>query len=105
MNRTIRRLLARIPTKLPQGVTEFNAWSDDILDIYQLPNNDSTKFAIAVAVLHLKATDAFVPKSYFGNILLKGAASQIAQSIMVECKDRQAAKAAEEAKAQASNET
>jgi len=103
MKKTIRKILALIPTKLPIGVEAFNTWSDDILDLYDMPNNDSTKFAIAVSVLHLKSTDAYVPKHYFGNILLKGAASQIANSIMIDCKERQAALAKAEQEAAAAN--
>lgn len=99
MKRSIKRLLANFPTKLPQGVSEFETWSDDILDIYQMPNNDSLKFALAVSILHLKSTDAYMPKSFFGKTLIKGAASQVAGSIMQECKARQEAAAKAEQQA------
>jgi len=89
MNRAIKRLLNHIPTKLPQGMTEFETWANDIIDTYEMPSNDSVKFAIAVAILHLKSDEGSKPKAYFGNILLKGAASQIAQAIMQDCKARQ----------------
>lgn len=99
MKRFFKRLLANVPSKLPQGLQEFTAWSDDIIDTYQMPNNDSIKFAIAVAILHLKADDAYKPKAYFGKILVKGAASQVAGSIMHECKTRQETLAKAEAAA------
>ena len=89
MIKQLKRLLYHIPTKLPQGVTSFNAWTNDIIETYEMPNNDSVKFAIAVAILHLKSDQGYVPKSYFGKILIKGASSQIAQVVMQECKHRQ----------------
>ncbi len=89
MKRAIKRLLANLPSKLPQGMTEFDTWSNDIIDTYEMPNNDSIKFALAVAILHLKAEDGYKPKAYFGRVLIKGAASQIAGAIMQDCKKRQ----------------
>jgi hypothetical protein len=97
MKRLLRRLLAFIPTRLPMGMTEFDKWSDDILDLYDMPNNDSTKFAIATAIMHLGATDAFKAKEYFGRLLIKGAATQIAYAQMQDAKKRQEEKAKEAA--------
>ena len=99
MLKSIKRLLAHIPTKLPQGMTSFEDWSNDIIDTYDMPSNDSVKFAIAVAILHLKSDEGYKAKAYFGNILIKGASSQIAQAVMQDCKARQelAIKAANEA--------
>lgn len=54
------------------------------------------KFAIATQILHLNSTDGYKPKRYFGLTLIKGAASQIAHSIMMECKAKQEAKALQE---------
>lgn len=100
MIKALKRLLARIPTRLPQGVTEFEKWSDDIIDLYDMPNNDSIKFALAVSIMHLKPTESHVPKSYFGATLQKGASTQVAHQVMQDCKTRQEAKAAEERAAQ-----
>lgn len=93
----LRRIVCLFPSKLPQGMAEFEKWANDILDVYGLPNNDSTHFALATAVMHLNATDAYKPKEYFGRVLLKGAATQVAYAQMNLAKERQAAKAAEEA--------
>lgn len=101
MKKVLKRILALLPTKLPQGMTEFNTWADDILDIYNMPNNDSTKFALATAVMHLPATKAFVSKEYFGRILVKGAANQVVYAVMQEAKERQAEKARQEQEAAA----
>ena len=107
MINSVKRLLAHIPTKLPQGMASFEAWSDDIISTYNMPSNDSVKFAIAVAILHLKSDEGYKPKAYFGNILIKGASSQIAQAVMQDCKARQelAIKAANEAAANQPEDT
>ena len=100
MKKLLQRLLAQLPCKLPMGVTEFHTWADSILDTYELPNNDSTKFALASAIMHLDATSAFKPKAYFGKMLIKGAASQVAHFLFQELKNKQleaAAKAQQEA--------
>lgn len=101
MTKSLRKLLAFLPCKLPQGIQEFESWSNDILDLYDMPNNDSTKFALAVAVMHLDATSAYKPKHYFGKILLKGAATQVVHAVMQDLKEKQAAKAKAEQEAAA----
>ena len=101
MKRAIKKLLNKRKTLLPQGVTEFNNWANDILDTYDIPNNDSTHFALATAVMHAKNGESLHSKESFARTLQKGAANQIAHYIMQECKARQEAivKAAQEAEA------
>lgn len=88
VQRFFRRLFALIPTKLPQGRAEFIAWAEDILDLYGLPVNDSTRGALAVMVVHLNAQDGYKAKEYFGRTLIKSAASQIAHAYFVEMKTK-----------------
>jgi len=89
LKRLARRLKALFPSLLPQGVSDFDSWANDILDIYQMPNNDSTKFALAVMITHLPPTQAYKPKHYFGMTLLKGASTQIAFAVMDTVKNKQ----------------
>lgn len=84
------KLSFMFPTKLPQGMTEFDAWANDISNVYGLPSNDSVKFALATMVLHAKSTDAYVPKHYFGMSALKSAANQVAAGVMQDLKQKQA---------------
>ena len=84
-----RRIMAFIPTKLPVGMTEFDAWASDIADLYNAPNNDSVKFSLAVMIMHLGPTEARKAKEYFGRTLHKGAATQVAHAIMQELKEKQ----------------
>ena len=101
----IKKLLNKRATKVPQGVTEFTTWANDILDTYGLPNNDSTHFALATAVMHAKNGESYFSKESFARTLEKGAANQIAHYIMNECKDRQQKLVEEEAKKAAEQQT
>ena len=92
-----------IPSPLPRGVTEFHTWADEIIGLAGVPNNDSTKFGLAVSITHLGPTEANKPKKHFIDILHKGAATQIAFAIMDELKAKQ--KAAIEAELEATRKT
>lgn len=86
MKKFIKRLLAKRRTKMPQGVTEFNTWCDDIIWTYDLPNNDSIRFALASEVLHSKPEAAYAPKEYYGFRMLKGASNEVAVAMMRDLK-------------------
>lgn len=93
-------LLAYIPTPLPIGMEEFNVWAKSVLALTNLPDNDSTRFALASTIPHQKAERFRVPKILFANMLQKSAANQIGGAVMHELKEKQrlaieAAKAAE----------
>jgi len=83
------KALSYLPSKLPQGMTEFETWAKSIIDTYQMPDNESVRFALASAVLHLPATAAYTSKAYFGKILLKGASSQVSYQVMEDLKTKQ----------------
>lgn len=91
--KTIKKLLNTIlfqfPTPLPKGMTEFHAWADSIINHYDMPNNDSTKWPLAIAIMHLPPTASRIAKSHFGRTLLKGAANQVADSYMRDAKEKQ----------------
>jgi hypothetical protein len=95
----LRKLFAMLPHKLPQGMAEFETWAKSIIDIYEMPDNDSIRFALATAIMHLPATASHRPRAYFGAILIKGAASQVANQVFYDMKLKQQIKAEEEAKA------
>lgn len=87
--RFFRELSYHIPSRLPQGMTEFHAWADSIIDHYGMPNNDSTKWPLAIAITHLSPTTAYMPKKHFGNVLNKAAATQVAFAYIQEAKEKQ----------------
>ena len=82
---------------LPLGRMEFEAWSDRIIELAQIPGatKESLKFAVAEMVLHVKPTQSFESYGHFVHQLRKGAANQVAHSVFVELKERRNAKANE----------
>ena len=104
-----RYILSFFPSCLPIGDAQFKAWFDDLTFVYDLPDNDSVRFAVGTMIMHME--DAWrdpkgkwhfyykMPKRYFGLKLLKGGAQQQAYNVMNDIKARAAAaqKAAEEA--------
>lgn len=104
LKKLARRVKALLPSKLPQGMTEFDQWSDDVLDIYNMPNNDSTKFSLAVMITHLAPTEAYKPKHYFGLTLVKSASVQVAFAVMDQLKKKQAEKAKKDAEEAAASQ-
>lgn len=93
-------LLAYVPTRLPIGMTEFDTWAKSVIDLTRLPDNDSTRFALASTVPHQKADKFLTPKIKYAWLLEKSAANQVAFGIMTELKEKQQ-KLAEEAAKQA----
>jgi hypothetical protein len=97
-------LLAYIPTPLPIGMTEHEKWAGSVIALTNLPDNDSTRFALASTIPHQKAENFLVPKIKMARLLEKSAANQIAGAVMHELKDKQLKRAAEEAAKQAAEE-
>ncbi len=99
VSKPFRLLVSLFPTALPVGMTAFNAWADDIIDLYSFPNNDSIKFSLASMVMHLGPTTAFKPKFHFFLMVRSGMSKQIAAATFQEIKNKQEAlaKAAQEA--------
>ncbi len=83
---------------LPLGRREFEAWSDRIIELAQVPGatNESQKFALSEMVLHVKPTQSFESYGYFVHQLRKGAANQVAHTIFQELKEKRNARAKEE---------
>lgn len=96
MKKVVRWVISFIPTPLPSGLTEYSSWADDILSLSKVPDNDSTRFTIAVMILHLNSTEDRKPKRFFVKSLNKAAANEIANSIATGLKEKQRTAAAEE---------
>lgn len=89
LNKLLKRLIARIPEKLPTGIAEFNFWSAEIIDIYEFPDNDSIKFALATMIMHSDSSLGYASKHYFMLRLVKGMANQVAAQIFQDIKTKQ----------------
>ena len=102
----INRVRFMIPSKLPVGMTEFEKWSSSIVEAYKMPKNDTTKWALAGAILHLESTakyemnlllfkftstysSAYKSKSFFGQYLRKMASNEIAAANLQIIKQKQ----------------
>lgn len=88
-NKYVGLALSAFPTALPRGLTEFNLWSQSIIDTFGLPDNDSVRFMLATMVLHLDSTSAYKPKLYFGFAALKSMSNQVAAYVVQEEKRKQ----------------
>lgn len=93
-----RRFLCHLPGKLPIGMTAFEKWAKSILKAYDLPENDSTWFALATIILHAEPKNFYKPKAFWARTLLKGASNQVASFIVQEMKGKQQKRTEEEAK-------
>lgn len=91
IKKTINKVTGYLPTSLPLGMTEFKSWSDSIIETYDLPDNDSSRWALAVMISHLDPTTAVKPKIYFSLSVKKSMANQIAFAVMEGLKAKQKA--------------
>jgi hypothetical protein len=110
MKRLLKILLSYFPTKLPVGLTQFEAWATDIMDITgRVADEESMRFVLASELLHSDAKKGSVPKNYFASRMRKLAANQVAGYVLQEIKAKQEAlkkaAAAEEAKLQQAADT
>lgn len=93
LKRFVLKTLAYFPTALPVGMTRFNAWSAQLIDLYDLPNNDTSKWVLACMVINLEGTKKtpayYVPNRYFGLAARKAMANEVAGAVMRDIKDKQ----------------
>lgn len=85
----VRRLRAFLPSRLPQGRADFNSWATDIIEMAGVPDNDSTRFAVAAMVMHGAGKSGWKSKWFFVNQLVKAAANEVAHAVLTELKSRQ----------------
>ena len=87
----INKLLAYLPSKLPVGMTEFEAWASSIIALSgKYADEASMKFALASMVIHADAKYGSLPKMYFVKRLRKVAANQVASQVFQDIKTAQA---------------
>jgi hypothetical protein len=61
---------------------------DSIIELTDLPDNDSMRFSLSTMVLHLSSTSGYKSKEFFIRSLYKAAANQIAAAKLHEIKER-----------------
>ena len=89
LTRSILKLAYLIPSPVPVGMSEFDAWSKSIIDVYGFPDNDSIRFALATMIMHSGPTSANVSKHYFSLCVKASMAKQIAGGQFQAMKQRQ----------------
>lgn len=92
---------------LPVGMQEFEEFAQRILaKSGKYADEESMKYALAVAILHADATKGSLPDSYFIDRLRKAAANQVASQVFQDIKNKQEAAAKlKQAEATANAET
>lgn len=84
----LNKLRSLIPTKIPTGKTELEAWIDRVLGDNKLPVLDSYRHAIATMILHLPPTQHKVATSTFVASVKKAMANQVAYDIIQDIKNK-----------------
>lgn len=80
-----------LPTPLPLGMAEFDVWAGEVISLTKLPDNASTRFALASCIPHQSGERYRTPKAKFATLLQKAASNQIALGYMQEAKAKQIA--------------
>lgn len=91
LSKFIKQILGHFPTRLPIGLTEFEAWYKDIVTTYDLLDNDSIKWAVATMILQGPPAKSRRAKFEFVQLILKGMASEVATQVMLDLKAKQKA--------------
>jgi len=83
-------ILAYLPSKIPTGMTEFNAWLDSIVKLVgPIADDRSLKWVISNEVMRLPSGKDSVPKMLFVKVLRKFAANQLAAATVNNLKAEQ----------------
>jgi hypothetical protein len=84
-----KRLLSYIPTPIPVGMTAYNQWLNDIIELSgPFADADSLKWTICNEVMRLAPGRSAIPKNSIVRILRKFAANQLAAATVNEIKAR-----------------
>lgn len=70
--------------ELPKTIPEFEAWSDKIIELANLPtqNTETQKFALASMLLQIKPDQSYKSNMYFASLLKKAATDQLATQVI-----------------------
>lgn len=85
------KVVGVFPTALPRGMTEWEQWVSSVISTYDLPDNDSFRFSLAVMVLHLDSTSDVKPKYYFAKAIRKAMSNQVVSQVIQDAKAKQEA--------------
>jgi hypothetical protein len=105
VGRFFKQVTAFLPTPLPKGMTAFDSWATEVLSLVGegIPDNDSTRWALAASVINLPSTTDSKPKMFFVRTIRAAAAKQVAAEVFQTLKLKQKAEMEATMKKDASN--
>jgi hypothetical protein len=74
----IKRVKSFWPERLPQGMTQFSKWVDEVAELSGLPVNDRLRKVIGVMILQIPPNVSMCAKRHIVNRIRKAAANQVA---------------------------
>lgn len=87
IKRNYALLRAFFPTRLPQGMTEFNEFAASIIDLYDFPkDNDGYIHMIATMIQHFDRTVSAVSKYNFSRLMRKAVANEVTYYVIQDLK-------------------
>jgi len=87
IKRNYALLRAFFPTKLPQGMSEFNDFAASIIDLYNFPkDNDGFINMIATMIQHFDRDVCSVPKYKFARLMRKAVSNEVAFYVIQDLK-------------------
>lgn len=78
----IKRVRCFFPSRLPQGMKEFNQFVADVAELSDLPNNLRLRTVISMFILKLPPEMISFPKWRLAKQLKKAAANQVASEVL-----------------------
>lgn len=78
LTRPFRRALAFIPHRLPIGMAELEAFTSDVIELYQVPDFPGYHHAVATMIMHIPTDCCRASKNRFGVAIYKAMANQVA---------------------------
>lgn len=73
-----RKLRSRFPSDLPRTRAQLDAYYQDVLELYALPDDPSYKQAFATFIMHLGPVEHRKSKHFFARSIYRRMANQIA---------------------------
>lgn len=87
-----KSILSHIPTKLPVGLPQFEAYLDSVVELVgPIADADSIKWVVSNEIMRLASTRDSIRKAYFVKVIRKYAANQLAAHTVNQLKAKQQA--------------
>ena len=71
-----------VPSRLPQGMKEFDGWVNDVSLLSELPINDKLKKVIGTLILQMPPSTNYCSKNFVVSLVQKAAANQVSVEVL-----------------------